>query len=170
MLEQFLSSCTGLSASSFHERFVKDNKLPFEEVAETNDLSSPILYTSDSDKFNGQINLKLLGIKKQREFGGTLSDKTMYTEAQILARLPLSYDAAKQLEGSNFWFYNKVYRLISNYILSQYHYRVDTSNLGLDGAELDKAKTDLEFHLDQLNEEGVQSILTKDEVEKAFDF
>lgn len=170
LLEQFLSSCTGLSASSFHERLVKDNKLPFEEVAETNDLSSPILYTSDSDKFNGQINLKLLGIKKQREFGGTLSDKTMYTEAQILARLPLSYDAAKQLEGSNFWFYNKVYRLISNYILSQYHYRVDTSNLGLDGAELDKAKTDLEFHLDQLNEEGVQSILTKDEVEKAFDF
>ena len=94
----------------------------------------------------------------------------MYTEAQILARLPLSYDAAKQLEGSNFWFYNKVYRLISNYILSQYHYRVDASNLGLDGAELDKAKTDLEFHLDQLNEEGVQSILTKDEVERAFDF
>lgn len=170
LLEQFLSSCTGLSASSFHERFVKDNKLPFEEVAEANDLSSPILYTSDSDKFNGQINLKLLGIKKQREFGGTLSDRTMYTEAQILARLPLSYDAAKQLEESNFWFYNKVYRLISNYILSQYHYRVDTSNLGLDGAELDKAKTDLEFHLDQLNEEGVQSILTKDEVEKAFDF
>lgn len=165
LLEQKLSILTGLDATQFHNRLTKDNIVPFKEkVVE----EAPILFTTKEQKFDGQINLKELAKLKQGKVGKYISGETLFIEAQIISRLPLSHMAFDKYKNSGFIFSSPTFRVLAKYICDEYQKSQEKKLPNLDLAQLDDAKTDLEFMIQSKIDEGVSPVLSLNEAESAF--
>lgn len=165
LLEERLSALSGLEAARFHARLAKDNITPFEENKEE---PAPVLTTSNEQKYDGQLNLKNMAELKQRSFNKYISGKTLFIEAQIISRIPLSRKAMEICLANGFVFSCPTFRVLEKYIFQAYNKRGDEVGQGLSPAQLDEAKTDLEFAIRERQEEGVPTVLTLSEAEAAF--
>lgn len=165
LLEVGLAKLSGVPASSFRERLSQVNATPFQAAPTP---FAPILTTPSRSKYDGQVRLTEFALKKQREWarkdGGW---KTLFNEAQILARLLLSYQAVLDVRESGFRFSSSLFRLIATYVVKAYGEEGATARY-LDGKGLDAAREDFLFHVEEREKEGANSLVATKEVDALF--
>lgn len=166
LVEKYLADESGLDASEFHQRLSSANKLPFRNTSEVQIANK---YSGgkplSTDRFSCQSNIMNLARKKDPL--RKINNDVLYVESMILCRLPLSYDASNQIDAYKFRFSSSLLRLIAKFVQSQYK-NVKDGHSGLDDSMLDKAKTDLYFHMERQKDDGIEPMMSEGELDDVF--
>lgn len=167
VLEKFLSEQSGIDGKDFHARLSSANKLPFRQNETVQRASERLdLGYRFEDRFSCQD--KLMKLARRKEIRGNISDTTLYSEAQIICRLPLDYEAARMVDTYNFRFSSAVMRLIAKYLMEQYSKEDMDIGKGLDDKMLDDAKMEIVKRNIEQKDDGIQPLLDDEELDVAF--